>query len=156
MRRSDWCVTGTNPRDRNPKGAGRKRKHFPTGEKSAKQIANAASARVALSPERKDQLVEMLKEQLGTTYKKNSLTQYLDQLIARELEEAENPNLAQKRVLEGTLLEDLVCPSKRAPGKKLDGDITLSPIHMSPQHTPSLALTLLATGFMLAVVLWRR
>ena len=97
-----------------------------------------------MSPERKDQLVEMLKAQLGSTYKKNSLTQYLDQLLARELEEAENPNLAQKRVLEGTLLEDLACPRKRAPGKKMDGNLPFLP--MSPQRTPSLAFTLLATG----------
>ena len=78
-----------------------------------------------MSPERKDQLVEMLKAQLGSTYKKNSLTQYLDQLLARELEEAENPNLAQKRVLEGTMLEDLACPRKHAPGKKMDGELLL-------------------------------
>ena len=86
----------------------------------------------------------MPKERLGSIYKKNHLAQYLDQLIARDLEEAENPNLAQKRVLEGTLLEDLACPRKRAPGKKLDGNVPSPP--MSPQHTPSLAFTLLATG----------
>ena len=45
-----------------------------------------------MSPERKDQLVEMLKKQLGTTYRKNSLSQYLNELVARELEEAENPH----------------------------------------------------------------
>ena len=57
---------------------------------------------------------------------------------------AEDPNLTQKRVLEGTLLEDLACPRKRAPGKKLDGNLPFLP--MSPQRTPSLAFTLLATG----------
>ena len=69
-----------------------------------------------MSLERKDEVVKMLQAQLGSTYKKNSVAQYLDQLLARELEEAENPNLAQKRVLEGTLLEDLACPRKRHQG----------------------------------------
>ena len=86
----------------------------------------------------------MLEAQLGTAYKRKSLAEYLDQLIVRELEETENPNLALKQVLEGTLLEDLACPRKRTPGKKLDGNIPSLP--MSPQHTPSLAFTLLATG----------
>jgi hypothetical protein len=98
--------------------------------------------------------VEALKEQLGTTYKKNSLAHYLDQLVARELEEAQNPNLAQKRVLEGTLLEDLACPRKRAPGKKLDGNVPSPP--MSPRTLlPSLSHCWQQGIVFTGVVWWR-
>ena len=74
-----------------------------------------------MDPQRKLDVISMLKEQLGSCYKANSLAKHIDALLERDLQETADPNLAQKRVLEGTLLEDLSCPRKRAPGKKLDG-----------------------------------
>jgi len=107
-----------------------------------------------MSPESRDQLVKMLQARLGAAYKKNSLSQYLNELVARELEEAENPNLAQKRVLEGTLLEDLACPRKRAPGKKLDGNVPSPP--MSPRTLlPSLSHCWQQGIVFTGVVWWR-
>ena len=67
MLRANEHAAGTVTKGGKRAGSGAKRKHFATAEKSSKQVANAASARVAMSLERKDQLVKMLKKQLGST-----------------------------------------------------------------------------------------
>ena len=96
----------------------------------------------------------MLKNQLGSAFKRTSLMKYLDELLVRDLEEIADPNLAQKRVLEGTLLEDLACPRKRAPGKKLDGNVPSPP--MSPRTLlPSLSHCWQQGIVFTGVVWWR-
>ena len=120
MRANEHAV-GTITKGGKRNGSGAKRKHFATVEKTAAQVAAADRDNFSTTKTRKEEVVTMLKKQLGPAFKRNSLMKYLDELLARDLQEIADPNLAQKRVLEGTLLEDLSCPRKRAPGKKLDG-----------------------------------
>ena len=123
--RANQCLVGTCKKGGNRDGCGAKRKYFATAEKTAAQVAAAVRDSFSTTKVRKAQVQTMLEERLGPAFKRNSLAKYIDELLEREIAEAADRNLAQKRVLEGTMLEDLACPRKHAPGKKMDGELLL-------------------------------
>jgi hypothetical protein len=84
----------------------------------------AASGRdnFSTSKARKEEVVTMLKAQLGDKFKRNSLATYIDDLLQREINETADPSLAQIRVLEGTLNEHLASAGKRTQGRKRNGN----------------------------------
>jgi hypothetical protein len=118
-------LVGTCKKGGKRNGCGAKRKHFATAEKTAAQVAATERDSFSTTQVRKAQVQTMLEERLGPAFKRNSLAKYIDELLEREVAEAADLNLAQKRVLEGTMLEDLACPRKHAPGKKMDGELLL-------------------------------
>ena len=58
--------------------------------------------------------------------KTNAFAKHVQSLLEREMAEQANPRLLQKRALAGSLLEDLVAPRKRTPGRKFDGEYSPS------------------------------
>ncbi len=69
----------------------------------------------------KDRALKHLQAAADKPLAKNALSQHVQHLLAREIAEEANPKLAQRRVLDGTLLDDLAAARKRTPGRTMDG-----------------------------------
>jgi hypothetical protein len=73
--------------------------------------------------ELKAAVIKRLEEKSGgKEVKTNAVAQHVDLLLKQWLAEDADPSLAQKRLIEGTFLEDLTKPRKRTPGRRMDGN----------------------------------
>ena len=61
----------------------------------------------------------------GAKVKENAFAKLVTSLLEREISERADPKLAQKRVLTGSPLEDLLQPRKRIRGQRVDGECCL-------------------------------
>jgi hypothetical protein len=91
---------------------------------TAKQVKKSQIAAVSVAKELKERTETMLKAVDGSI-KQNSFAKLVTRLLEREIEETADPEIAQKRVLEGTMLEDLMEPQKGIRGRKVGGNNTL-------------------------------